>query len=105
MKHPEPQVCEAFARIADLAIHLGVTNINLLPGCWEHQIDAKWWIAMNGHKEPIKTSEGDIVHPFNAFIKYNGWPAGVVDPGGGVIAAGSGANEDTFIEALMKATK
>ena len=35
------QVCEAFARLAELGGALGVKDINRLPGCWEHQIDRK----------------------------------------------------------------
>lgn len=100
----EPEVKEAFVRCAELGLALGVTSINKLPGCWEHQVDERWWIAMNGHRENIKASDGFEVPPFNIAIKYNGWPAGIIGAHGGIIAAGSCANEDAFIEALLAAT-
>lgn len=98
-------LCEAFVAMAELAQALGVSHINNLPGCWEHQVDERWWLAMNGHNEPRVNSDGFEVSPFSAVLKFNGWPAGIVEPGGGVIAAGEAANEDTFIEALRAATE
>jgi len=98
------QVKEAFVRIAELAGALGVENIGTLPACWEHQVDKRWWIAVNAHKEEIKDSHGATVPSFCAVIEYNGWPAGIIGPGEGIIAAGSMANEDTFIAALLAAT-
>ena len=35
-----------------------------------------------------------------AKLTFNGWPAGIIDPMGGIIAAGAAANEDTFIAAI-----
>jgi hypothetical protein len=37
-------------------------------------------------------------------VEYNGLPAGIFNPRGGVIAAAEGADEATFIEALERAT-
>ena len=96
--------CEAFARIAELATALGVSKIGQLPGCWEHQVDERWWIAVNGGKEARANSDGFEVPSFSAVVKFNGWPAGVIDPYAGVLAAGAAANEDTFIAALQAAT-
>ena len=93
-------VAEAFAKLGELGCALGVKNINKLPACWEFQIDEQWWIAVNAHHEEMKCSTGDPVPSFHAYIKYNGWPAGLIYPGGGIIAAGECANEDTFIEAI-----
>lgn len=95
---------EAFARIAELGGALGVRDVNKLPGCWEHQVDELWHISLNGHRKTIKDSKGFEVPSFHAAIEYNGWPAGLIGPGGGIIAAGECANEDTFIEALKAAT-
>ena len=95
-------VAEAFAEIAALAQSLGVTEINGLPGCWEHQVDKRWWFAVNGHREAVECSRGFVIDPFDCYIEYNGWPAGSIHPGGGIIAGGEGANEDNFIEALQK---
>jgi hypothetical protein len=100
MSIPDGQLSEAFCRLAELASALGVKSINKLPACWEVQVDGRWWVAMNGHGEAVKASDGADVPPYSAWITFNGWPAGVLSPVGGVIAAGSAANEDTFIDAL-----
>lgn len=96
-------ITEAFAEIVKLAERRGVARINDLPGCWEPEIGGEWKIALNGHREPAKSSSGAEVPPFSAYIEYNGWPAGVIDPSGGIIAAGECANEDAFIAALRAA--
>lgn len=99
------EISGIFLEIAEFAHRRGVTSINAMPGCWEVQIDAQWWMAVNGHSTPTATSRGDEpVPPFSAYIEYNGWPAGVVDPAGGVLAAGSGANAETFCRALQSST-
>jgi hypothetical protein len=98
-----PPIKEAFYEIVMLAERMGVEDINELPGCWECQIDERWWIAVNGHREPAKCSAGPEVPPFTAYVQFNGWPAGIIDPYGGIIAAGDAANEDAFITALKGA--
>ena len=96
-------ICEAFAEIALLADALGVRRINELEGCWEYQVDEQWRFALNGHNTPHDTDDGVRVPPFSAFVEFNGWPAGIIDPAGGVLAAGDAANESTFIAALQAA--
>jgi hypothetical protein len=97
------EISEAYIEVVNLARAIGVTRIDLMEGCWEHQIDDQWWIAMNGHKKPTKCSAGATVPPFEMYVQFNGWPAGVVAPNGGIIAAGELANEDTFIAAVKAA--
>lgn len=99
------RIVEAMMRVVELAEKLGVTKINEMDGCWEHQVDEKWWIACNGHQETTRNSHGAEVPPFHVYVEYNGWPAGLINPRQGVIAAGEGANERTFIAALRKAAK
>lgn len=94
---------EAFSEICGLAIRVGAKNIKELPGCWEYEIDGQWWVAVNGHAVPMKCSHGGDVPPYHAFVEFNGWPAGLVSPAGGTMAAGEGANEDTFIAAVKLA--
>jgi len=98
----DDRITLAFARIAELGNRLGAGPLNKHPACWELQIDERWWIAVNGHHDMKKCSKGADVLPFHAWIEYNGWPAGMVNPRHGVIAAGAEANETTFIEALEK---
>lgn len=57
---------------------------------------------MNGHKTPMRCSHGIEVPPFSVYVQFNGWPAGILDAGGGVLAAGEAANEKNFIDALKK---
>ena len=98
----DDDVSEAFAKIARLGCILKAEPLNKWPGGLEIAIDERWWIAVNGHNETTKCSKGADVLPFHAWIEYNGWPAGMVSPTGGIIATGSCANENTFIEALDK---
>jgi hypothetical protein len=89
-----------FARVCDLGIALGWENISLDAGCKEHDIDEHWWFAINPHGERTKCSKGAEVPPYSIYFQFNGWPAGVIDAGGGVLAAGKLANEDTLIAAI-----
>lgn len=100
---PDERISEAFVEVVKLAERLGAIPINSVGGCWEHQIDDHWWIAVNGHAEPVKSSRGPVVSPFIAYLEFNGWPAGMIHPYGGTIAAGALANEDAFINAVKKA--
>jgi len=97
------QHSEAFSLIVTLALATGAKSIVDLPGCWEHQIDAQWWVAVNGHKKPRMCSTGTDVPPFTAYLTFNEWPAGFIDVHGGILAAGAAANEDTLCEALVAA--
>jgi hypothetical protein len=90
-----------FLKIAELAEAIGLRSIKSLPGCWEFQIDGTWWIAVNGHDEPMATSKGGTpVPPFMAYVEFNGWPAGLLDPYGGMLAAGTIANEAALTRAI-----
>ena len=93
---------EAFGKIATLGNLLGAGPLNKWPACWEIDVDERWAIAVNGHRNTRKDSRGGDVPPYHASIWYNGWPAGLISPVQGVIAAGSEANEDNFIAALDK---
>ena len=57
--------------------------------------DRGWHVALNPTNEPV-----DDLQPFSASVSWNGWPAGLIDPRGGIIAAGELANEETFREWL-----
>lgn len=94
---------EAFALIADLAAKNGAAPLRQFEACWEHQVDETWKLFINGHREPKKTSHGLDVPAFHCLVEFNGWPAGLIHPYGGEIAAGSAANEDTLIQALRAA--
>lgn len=94
---------ELFVSLAELCFALGAAPLNRHPGCWEHQIDGRWWVAMNGHPEKVNCSDGTPVDPYTCCVKFNGWVAGILDPSGGVIAAGAIANEETMLEAVRAA--
>lgn len=97
-----------FDAIAEMCERLGVSNIGLMDGCWTYIVDDNWWIAVNGHREPIVAisptdreynRKGTEVPPFHAYIEFNGWPAGFITPFDGLIAAGAAANPETFMAA------
>ncbi len=97
MSEPE----NPFSAIAAYHRRSGLPPLNQIEGCWEVQVDEQWWFALNGHPTPLGCSKGYGVLPYHLCVEYNGWPAGVLSPtDGGIFAAGSGANVDTFIAAL-----
>lgn len=93
------QYAEAFIELVNAGVRMGVENIKDMPGCWENgDPNDGWFVALNGHKEKVKCSAGVEVEPYTAYVSWNGWPAGILGPNGGVVAAGEVANEDAFIE-------
>jgi hypothetical protein len=99
----EQALSVAMCEIVALAERLGISKINQLPACWEHQVDAHWWIALNGHRIPTKCSKDVEVEPFGCYVEFNGWPAGTFNAYGGIMAAGSLGNEAAFVAALKEA--
>lgn len=92
--------------IVRLAERLGISSLatNYVGRCWEHQVDERWWFAINPNREPVECGHGVKVLPFNIYVEFNGWPAGVFTlDGDGEFAAGEAANEDAFIAALERA--
>ena len=88
------------AKLAELANTLGASPIK--DQVWTHQIDDAWRVSVNGH-DHARAIDGLHVEPYHFVIWYHGWPAGVMNPFDGVMAAGSAANEDALIEALEAA--
>ena len=105
---PFPQI---WAEALELARALDVRDIVHRPGCWEHQVDGHWAIAVNPHREPCPAGAEPArmqvdVPPGVLAVWFNGWLAGLVWlDGGGEIAVGEAANEDTLIAALQAATE
>lgn len=97
---------EVFSLVCELGIKSGIESINKLPGCWETEIGPdgeRWRIALNGHKEEVRDSQGGTVPPFHIALTYNGWPAGIVGAHNGIMAAGGIANEARLVEILKDA--
>ncbi len=86
----------AFAEVwnyaAKLAIKDGKAPLNALSGFWQRKVGESWEIWLHAQKEPLKLPSGTPLEPFTMYVEFNGWPAGVLDPHGGSIAAGSLAN-------------
>lgn len=100
-QRPGRPLSTLFLKLADLALAHGVKGIKHLPACWEVQIDERWWVAVNGHEVPVECSRaGQPVPAFSAYVEFNGWPAGVLDPFGGFLAAGHLANEANLTAAI-----
>lgn len=91
--------------VTKLLQFLEVSRIDLLPGAYELKIDEKWYLAVNGQDRTVEVEpEGMMkmgIAPYNFCIWYNGWLAGLFDLiNGGIFAAGTGANEETFCETV-----
>jgi hypothetical protein len=92
------KVCELFMCIAERigAVHgMPIPKRILTLG----NPDKGWFVRLNN------TAEKDLfdLEPYQAMVEFNGFPAGIIDPNGGVLAAGDAANEDTFREWLKTA--
>lgn len=96
----ERPISMAFDEIAQYTIAKGQAPIKgklyhaKLDDCWE------FWVNATGKREIV---EGAQLNPYECYVKFNGWPAGILNPFGGCFAAGDAANEDTFIAALRAA--
>jgi len=93
---------EAFLAVADAFLRRDVAPIK---DKIVTETFGKWIVCVNGTRETVKAEpEGTMgcneVPPVHAALFYNGWLAGLISPAGGWIAAGEGANEATFIEAI-----
>lgn len=99
------KVAALFNELCEFGMALGMKDLNQLPGCWEQQVDEHWWIACNAHRERVKCSTGESVPPFCFYIVFNGWPAGIVNAGGGTMCAGAIANESALIAAVQQAKR
>lgn len=90
--------------LLDLARAHNVANIKSLPGAWECKIDDTWYVACNGHNESLPVDPpgmmGAVIPPYHLAVWYEGWLVGLFHPYGGVFAAGSGANEESFTRAI-----
>jgi len=86
--------------LAGLATSCDAAPMSKHEGCWEKRLNEQWEISVNGHGEEKECVHGAVVPPFTIYVRYNGWPAGLIDSHGGSIAAGEGANIDTFLDAL-----
>lgn len=95
----------AMLAIAELLHALGKSPANKVAGPLVHDVDEHWRVVLNGHNESVRYGEhGEIeVPPFHCYIEFNGWPAGLLSPYGGVIAAGALANEPAFVAACKAA--
>jgi hypothetical protein len=98
------EIPEVLYWVAELAMADGAAPINRLPGCWARRVDDHWEIVVNGHDRPVEHG-GVEVPPYTCVVKFDGWPAGVVDPAGGIVAAGEAANEEALIAALKRAVE
>ncbi len=85
------------AGVDALAHALGVKRICDLEGCWEHQIDERWWVAVNDHSQPKRCSHGPRVAPHATYFELDGCPFGIVDGDGDWTAAGASANEEALL--------
>ena len=96
---------EAFNKMVELGLKLGVQSIKDLPGAWVQKVDDKWTFAVNGHEENLRVEMEGIgadIEPSNAAVWHNGWLVGSLSPVEGVFLNDS---EGPFIEALDQAIR
>lgn len=102
--HEPEGVSAVFAELCELAIRSGGKAICQLAGCWEVDFagdrGGRWFAALNGHGKPVACSRGAEVPSYTWYLEWNGWPAGLVNAAGGMMAAGSEANEERLLAAV-----
>ena len=94
----------AIEKILELTEALNVQNIQ--GTVWTYQIDDQWFIAVNGQETDAEVKPCEsmtaTLRPYHFGVWYNGWLAGVLNPmGGGFLAAGTEANEESFCLAVQ----
>lgn len=91
----------AWVGVCMLAMKDGVVPASSAPGGIYEREFGPWRVMLNGTgEEKPKTDKHPYIEPFGIYVEFNGWPAGIIGPGGGIIAAGDAANEDAFIAAI-----
>lgn len=90
------RVSEAFFLCVDLAMKQG--NKNIKDKLVDVTVDETWSFRVNGH-----AVEKDKIPAYHLSLSFNGWPAGIFGPKGGIIAADEAANEEALVAALRKA--
>jgi hypothetical protein len=90
----EPPIAEVFSLFADWAVKGGHTSLSERPGLFSATF-GDFTVKLNPHSE-----ETENVPPYTLAIEYLGWPAGLIDPYGGVLAAGK---EDDLCAAITTA--
>ena len=95
------QISEAFGLCARLMLKRlnqeGYEALPDYPGVLSMKLDDERW-KIECHAQ--KNQEIHGLQPYVMRVLWNDWPAGMMTPIGGAIAAGELANEDTLIAAL-----
>jgi len=99
---------ERIAVLFDLIVKLHqqqqLPSMDKMDGPWIERVDSRWTFALNGKDKAVRVEpEGSMgwdVQPYHVAVWFNGWAAGEFSPFSGWMAAGDGANEETFIAAL-----
>ena len=106
MSAHDPEISLVYSLIVDLGVKDDVAPMPLkVSGCWERIVDDNWTVVLNGHRTPQRHN-GTMVQPYHCHVYWNGWPAGILTPFDGVLAAHpdqAGANEEHLIRALQAA--
>lgn len=94
-----------YDKVAEYVLAIGDGDIAKRQGLSHYKINDNWECWINPHKEPLKTEQGYEVNFGELYVEWNKFPAGVLtlDTDCGFFAAGSLANEDSFIAAVEQA--
>lgn len=94
-------LADVWSEIVRIATVRGQSPISKLDGCFQiGNPDKGWFVAVNGGKEPRKAGLNDKIQPTEAYVQWNGWPAGGFNWMEGWIAAGDVANLASLLEWL-----
>jgi hypothetical protein len=91
-------VAALFVETCELGHARGFREIVKTPGLTILVVDEEWIVRVNPHGSTI-----DGVPARSCLAEFNGIAAGIYNAGGGWIAAGAAANEETLLAALRRA--
>jgi len=108
MSDPEPTAeqnafAEMWAAICTLALKdNGGKTLN--GRVWySGELIERWRCWINATDQNQVVAKGHVIKPFEMYVEFNGWPAGICDPHTGLICAGEAANVFTLRDAIHHA--
>jgi hypothetical protein len=98
------RVSLAMAAVGRLHKRLGLDPISELPGCWEVQVDDRWWFAVNGLRYDAPCSRDILVPPKHLVVTWRQFPVATCSRYSGDWVNRPGVTEDDFIAAVRRFT-
>lgn len=92
---------EVWELVCQISVKDGTGPLNKMVEPWHKKVDDRWEFWVNGTTTDLPmTADLPALKRFEMYVTFNGWPAGILDPNSGSLAAGEAANIFAFRDAL-----